>query len=304
MTVLSPSLSVDIRQDSTLRTYLDLFKPRVMSLVVFTGFVGLWVAPGSISIFHALIAIFCIAANAGAAGAINMWYDSDIDAVMERTALRPIPAGKVQARTALYLGIWVSLFSTLVMGLMLNWLAAGLLITANLYYVLIYTMWLKRRSAQNIVIGGAAGAFPPLIGWAAVTGSLEWTPLILFLLIFVWTPPHFWGLALYRMGDYAKAKVPMLPNVAGRRTTRIHIFVYSLLLFPVAVAPYFIGSAGLIYCVGAGVLSLIFAVLSAQLLIKDSNTKARALFGLSIGYLFLVFSLLVLDGRNVSFTGF
>lgn len=289
---------------ATLGTYLSLFKPRVMSLVVFTGFVGLWMAPGAINISNAIIAIFCIAANAGAAGAINMWYDADIDSVMERTALRPIPSGKVSSRTALQMGIWVSLLSFLLMGIALNWFAAGLLAAANLYYVFLYTMWLKRRSAQNIVIGGAAGAFPPMIGWAAVTGDISWTPVVLFLLIFMWTPPHFWGLALYRMGDYAAAKVPMLPNTAGRLVTRIHIFVYTLLLVPISLAPYFMGSVGVVYFIGTGFLSFVFLLLSFQLLIQDSDSKARALFGLSIAYLFLVFGLLVFDGRNVEFLRF
>lgn len=289
---------------ATLGTYLSLFKPRVMSLVVFTGFVGLWMAPGAINISNAIIAIFCIAANAGAAGAINMWYDADIDSVMERTALRPIPSGKVSSRTALQMGIWVSLLSFLLMGIALNWFAAALLAAANLYYVFLYTMWLKRRSAQNIVIGGAAGAFPPMIGWAAVTGDISWTSVVLFLLIFMWTPPHFWGLALYRMGDYAAAKVPMLPNTAGRLVTRIHIFVYTLLLVPISLAPYFMGSVGFVYFIGTGFLSFVFLLLSFQLLIQDSDSKARALFGLSIAYLFLVFGLLVFDGRNVEFLGF
>ena len=284
---------------ASLRTYFSLFKPRVMSLVVFTGFVGLWMAPGEISLWVAAAAIACIAANAGAAGAINMWYDVDIDQVMERTAMRALPTGKVLPETALYLGVWVSLISVLVMGFAVNWVAAGLLVAANLYYVLIYTVWLKRRSAQNIVIGGGAGAFPPLIGWAAVTGGLDWTPLALFLIIFIWTPPHFWGLALYRIGDYHKARVPMLPNVSGRYVTRVHILVYSALLIPVALLPFFLGSAGWFYALGATVLSLIFFTVSLQLFVKDDDAKARALFGLSIGYLFLVFGLLILDARAV-----
>ena len=284
---------------ASLGTYFSLFKPRVMSLVVFTGFVGLWMAPGEISLWVAVAAIACIAANAGAAGAINMWYDVDIDQVMERTAMRALPTGKVLPETALYLGVWVSLISVLVMGFAVNWVAAGLLVVANLYYVLIYTVWLKRRSAQNIVIGGGAGAFPPLIGWAAVTGGLDWTPLALFLIIFIWTPPHFWGLALYRIGDYHKARVPMLPNVSGRYVTRVHILVYSALLIPVALLPFFLGSTGWFYALGATVLSLIFFTVSLQLFVKDDDAKARALFGLSIGYLFLVFGLLILDGRAV-----
>ena len=296
------SANQDSASQAGLRTYFSLFKPRVMSLVVFTGFVGLWMAPGEISILTAIIAIACIAANAGAAGAINMWYDADIDALMERTAERAIPRGKVLPETALYLGMWVSLVSALVMGFAVNWVAAGLLVAANLYYVILYTMWLKRRSAQNIVIGGGAGAFPPMIGWAAVTGGLDWTPVALFLLIFMWTPPHFWGLALYRMGDYGKAQVPMLPNIAGRFVTRIHILVYCVLLLPISLAPYFLETAGILYAIGTGVLSTVFLILGIQLFLKDDDGKARALFGLSIAYLFLVFGLLVLDGRAVEFT--
>ena len=291
-----------VRETAGLGTYFSLFKPRVMWLVVFTGFVGLWVAPGEISVLSALVAIACIAANAGAAGAINMWYDADIDAIMERTVERAIPSGKVQAETALHLGVGVSFASALLMGLAVNWMAAFLLVCANLYYVVIYTMWLKRRWAQNIVIGGGAGAFPPLIGWAAVTGGLDWVPVALFLLIFFWTPPHFWGLALYRMGDYHKAGVPMLPNVAGRVVTRRHILAYAILLLPIAMTPYFLSaSIGLTYLVGATVLSLILIALSYQLFQKDDDGRARRLFGLSIAYLFLVFGLLILDGRGVQF---
>ncbi len=289
-------------QQFDLRAYFDLFKPRVMSLVVFTGFAGLWIAPGEISIWAALIAVVCIAVNAGGAGAINMWYDADIDQIMERTQSRPVPSGKVQARTALYLGLIASLISTIAMGLATNWVAAGLLVAANLYYVVLYTMWLKRRTAQNIVIGGGAGAFPPMIGWAAVTGGLETLPIVLFLLIFMWTPPHFWGLALYRMGDYGKAGIPMLPNVAGRDVTRAHILIYSILLVPLALAPYFLSEMlGWIYLIGSGVLTLLFLVLSVQLYMKDQDTTARNLFGYSIGYLFLIFGLMLVDGQGVMF---
>lgn len=285
-----------------LRAYFDLFKPRVMSLVVFTGFVGLWLAPGEISIWAALVAVACIAVNAGGAGAINMWYDADIDQIMERTQNRPVPSGKVQARTALYLGLGASLISTLIMGLATNWFAAALLVAANLYYVLLYTMWLKRRTAQNIVIGGGAGAFPPMIGWAAVTGGLGTLPIVLFLLIFMWTPPHFWGLALYRMGDYGKAGIPMLPNVAGREVTRTHILIYSILLFPLALAPYFLSELlGWLYLAGAGILTFLLLILSVQLYMKDQDTTARNLFAYSIGYLFLIFGLMLIDGRGVMF---
>ena len=287
------SASVSRPHPATLKTYLDLFKPRVMSLVVFTGLVGLWLAPGTISIWQAALAIVCIALNAGAAGAINMWYDADIDAIMERTAQRPIPAGHIRAETALYLGAGVSLASAILMALGVNWVAAGLLIIANLYYVFIYTMWLKRRTPQNIVIGGAAGAFPPMIGWAAVTGDVSWTSFMLFLLIFVWTPPHFWGLALYREGDYGKAGIPMMPNVAGRTSTRLQILIYAVLIVPVAVSPTLLGVTSWAYFWCALILSLALVGLSVQLYLKDSDLKARQLFGLSIGYLFLIFGLMM-----------
>ena len=284
------------------RAYFDLFKPRVMSLVVFTGFVGLWLAPGAISIWTLIIVVACIALGAGGAGAINMWYDADIDQLMERTRSRPVPSGKVQAHTALYLGLIATLVATLVLAWATNVVATGLLIAANLYYVLVYTLWLKRRTAQNIVIGGAAGAFPPMIGWAAVTGDLAPLPIVLFLIIFLWTPPHFWSLALYRMGDYEKAGIPMLPNVAGRKVTRRHILVYAALLLPLTLVPYFLSPVlGWVYLIGAGILTLLFLVLSAQLYQKDHDTTARNLFAYSIGYLFLLFSLMLVNGRGVTF---
>ena len=284
------------------RAYFDLFKPRVMSLVVFTGFVGLWLAPGAISIWTLILVVACIALGAGGAGAINMWYDADIDQLMERTRSRPVPSGKVQAHTALYLGLIATLVASLVLAWATNAVATGLLIAANLYYVLVYTLWLKRRTAQNIVIGGAAGAFPPMIGWAAVTGDLAPLPIVLFLIIFLWTPPHFWSLALYRMGDYEKAGIPMLPNVAGRKVTRRHILVYAALLLPLTLVPYFLSPVlGWVYLSGAGILTLLFLVLSAQLYQKDQDTTARNLFAYSIGYLFLLFSLMLVNGRGVIF---
>lgn len=283
---------------ASLRTYIDLFKPRVMSLVVFTGIAGLWLAGGEIAAWQAFIAILCIALNAGAAGAINMWYDADIDAIMERTAERPIPSGKVKAETALYLGVGVSLASAILMGLATNWVAAAILVAANLYYVVIYTMWLKRRTAQNIVIGGAAGAFPPMIGWAAVTGDVTWASFMLFLLIFVWTPPHFWGLALYREGDYGKAGIPMMPNVAGRLSTRVQILAYAVLIVPCAVSPTLLGVTSWAYFWCALVLSLVLVVLSLQLYLRDNDLKARQLFALSIGYLFLIFGLMMVFATN------
>ncbi len=277
--------------------YLRLLKPRVMSLVVFTGFAGLAVAPGSLHPVLAVVAIACIAVGAGAAGAINMWYDRDIDAVMQRTRRRPIPAGRVAADEALAFGVILSLFSVMLMGLGVNWTAAALLALAILFYVFVYTVWLKRRTPQNIVIGGAAGAFPPMIGWAAVTGTVSLESVVLFLIIFMWTPPHFWALALYRDGDYAKAGVPMLPVVAGRAATRRQILIYTLLLVPLTLAPTIIGIAGPAYGIAAGALGAIFLAQAIRLQRDRSERTARRLFGYSIAYLFLLFALLIADAR-------
>src|SRR5688572_23632703 len=238
--------------------YLTLLKPRVMSLVVFTGLVGLYLAPGALHPFLAFVAVLCIAVGAGASGAINMWYDRDIDAVMARTKDRPIPAGRVAPENALTFGVVLAVGSVTLMGVAVNWIASALLALTIGFYVFVYTAWLKRRTPQNIVIGGASGAFPPMIGWAAVTGDVTLAPLVLFALIFMWTPPHFWALALYRCGDYAKAGVPMLPVVAGDRETRRQILIYTILLVPVALAPCFIGLSGPIYGAAAAALSATF----------------------------------------------
>ena len=227
--------------------YFALLKPRVMSLVVFTGLVGMAVAPGTLHPVLAFTALLCIAVGAGASGAINMWYDADIDAIMERTKERPIPAGRVSANEALAFGTVLSVASVVLMGLAVNYVAAFLLAVTISFYVFVYTMWLKRRTPQNIVIGGAAGAFPPMIGWAAVSGDVSVESMVLFAIIFMWTPPHFWALSLWRDIDYAKAGVPMLPVVAGREATRKQIVLYSILLFPVAIMPYFLGYAGIFY---------------------------------------------------------
>jgi protoheme IX farnesyltransferase len=275
--------------------YLALLKPRVMSLVVFSGFAGLYAAPGELHPFLMAVAVLCIAVNAGAAGAINMWYERDIDALMERTRGRPLPRGKMAPQDALTFGVVLSLFSVMLMGVALNWLAAGLLALANAFYVFVYTIWLKRRTPQNIVIGGAAGAFPPMIGWAAVTGGIDLHALVLFALIFVWTPPHFWALALYRQMDYAKAKVPMLPVVAGRAATKRQIMAYSLLLAPLGVLPAVIGTAGAVYGAVAAVMGLCFVLLAGAVLRSESDRPARQLFGFSILYLFVLFALLILD---------
>jgi protoheme IX farnesyltransferase len=285
---------------SRVRDYVALLKPRVMSLVVFTGIAGLYLAPGHIHPFIGFIAILCITLASGASGAINMWYDADIDAVMERTKKRPIPAGRMIPEEALSFGIGLSAVSVIMMGLAVNLTAAILLASAILFYVFIYTMGLKRRTPQNIVIGGAAGAFPPMIGWAAVTDSVTLESLVLFSLIFMWTPPHFWALSLYKCKDYTKAGVPMLPVVRGDRVTRNHIWIYSLLLMPVAFAPFIIGMSGLIYLMGATALNLLF-LYYAWRIYRDNETSpravphAKALFGYSILYLFGLFVLLMLD---------
>jgi protoheme IX farnesyltransferase len=278
--------------------FVQLLKPRVMSLVVFTGLVGLVIAPGALHPVLSIVAILCIAVGSGAAGAINMWYDRDIDAIMERTANRPIPAGRVDPDDALVFGGLLSLFSVGLLGLATNWVAGGLLAAAILFYVFVYTMWLKRRTPQNIVIGGAAGAFPPLIGWAAVTGDVAAMPLVLFAIIFFWTPPHFWALALFRSGDYARAGIPMLPVVAGRRTTKAQMLAYTILLLPLSVSPYFLGATGMIYAVGAALLGVLFIVSAVRVWHEPDaagDRRAKQMFGFSILYLFLLFALLLAD---------
>ena len=280
---------------SRVRDYVALLKPRVMSLVVFTGFVGMALAPGHIHPLLAAIAVLCIALAAGASGAINMWYDRDIDAVMERTRTRPLPMGRIDPDDALAFGILLSVFSTALMGLAVNWVAAALLALTIGFYVFVYTMWLKRRTPQNIVIGGAAGAFPPMIGWAAVTGDVSWTSIALFLLIFMWTPPHFWALALYRRGDYARAGVPMLPVVAGERATKIQMLVYAVLLVPVSLAPTLLGAVGWLYGASAVALSALFVFASVRVLVTENHRPARQMFAYSILYLFLLFALMLAD---------
>ncbi len=275
--------------------YVALLKPRVMSLVVFTGFVGLYLAPGHIHPVLAAIAVLCIAVGAGAAGAINMWYDRDIDAVMRRTQGRPLPAGRMAPGEALGFGCVLAGASVLVMGLAVNWSAAALLALTIAFYVFVYTVWLKRRTPQNIVIGGAAGAFPPVVGWAAVTGDVGLPALLLFAIIFFWTPPHFWALALYRSGDYARAGVPMLPVVAGARETKKQMLAYTILLWPLTLAPALIGVAGALYGGAALVLSALFTFLAIRVWRDEGERSARQMFAFSILYLFLLFALLVID---------
>jgi heme o synthase len=275
--------------------YVEILKPRVMSLVVFTGFVGLAVAPGHLHPVLAAVAVLCIAVGAGAAGAINMWYERDIDAIMRRTAARPLPAGRMMPGEALGFGVVLAVGSVLVMALAVNSIAAGLLALTIAFYVFVYTIWLKRRTSQNIVIGGAAGAFPPLIGWAAATGDVGWGAIALFAIVFFWTPPHFWALALYRTDDYAKAGVPMLPVVAGPRRTKREMLVYTLALWPASLAPWFLGVAGMVYGLGALALSVLFTASAIRVWLDDSQRSAKLMFSFSLLYLLLIFSLLLVD---------
>ena len=275
--------------------YMALLKPRVMSLVVFTGFAGLVVAPDSLHPLLAVVTVLCIALSAGAAGAINMWYERDIDALMERTCKRPIPAGRIAPNRALAFGVTLNLLPILVMGLAINWTAAALLAFASGFYIFVYTIWLKRRTPQNIVIGGAAGALPPMIGWAAVTGSVSLESLVLFLIIFMWTPPHFWALALFRSGDYAKAGVPMLPVVAGMQSTRRQILAYAVLLLPITVMPAFTGLAGPLSGALLGILGLWFIYHAVRVLRDATVESARAMFRFSLLHLFLIFLILLAE---------
>ena len=287
--------AVSVVDGGTVGDYIALLKPRVMSLVIFTAFVGYVLAPGALHPVLGAIAILAVAVGAGASGAINMWYDRDIDAVMARTKGRPIPAGRVNADEALAFGVVLSIGSVVVMGLAVNWLAAGLLALTIGYYVFFYTMWLKRRTPQNIVVGGAAGAFPPMIGWAAATGEVSIESLVLFAIIFMWTPPHFWALALYRSGDYRAAGVPMLPVVAGRAETRRQIVIYSVLLAPLGVAPWWLGFAGPFYGSVAAVLGGVFLLGAVRVWRDDQERHCRQLFGFSILYLFAIFAMLLVD---------
>ena len=282
---------------ATVGDYIALMKPRVMSLVVFTALVGLAVAPGSLHPVAAFTALLCIAVGAGAAGALNMWYDADVDALMTRTARRPVPMGRVRPGEALAFGLTLGSFAVVTLGLLVSWVASALLAFTIFFYVVIYTMWLKRSTPQNIVIGGAAGAFPPMIGWAAVTGSLSSEPVLLFLIIFFWTPPHFWALALYRTEDYARARIPMLPVVSGDASTRRQIMVYTLILVPLGVAPWAFGYTGALYGVTAIVTGAIMVVLGWQVF-RESRPAERAsrnLFAFSILYLFLLFAVLLVE---------
>jgi heme o synthase len=285
--------------ESSVGDFVQLMKPRVMSLVVFSALTGMVVAPGSIHPVLAIIALLAITIGAGASGALNMWYDADIDARMARTAARPIPRGRLTRDEALSFGAVLAVFSILTLGVLVNWTAGILLAVTIAFYLFVYTMWLKRRTPQNIVIGGAAGAFPPMIGWAAVTGSVSIESVLLFLIIFMWTPPHFWALALYRCRDYERVGVPMLPVVAGPAETRRQIWLYSMVLVVLALVPSFIGMAGVAYLIAAVGLGTMFLCLAWRVRKitegREADAAARHLFGFSILYLFLLFAVMLVE---------
>jgi len=296
--------------EATASDYFALLKPRVMSLVVFTAFVGLVAAPVTINPLLAVIAILAIAIGAGASGALNMWYDADIDAVMTRTAGRPVPAGRVSPGEALSFGLVLSVLSVMTLGVLVNWLSAALLAFTIFFYAVVYTMWLKRWTPQNIVIGGAAGAIPPVIGWAAVTGTVSLESLILFLIIFLWTPPHFWALALFKSEDYARAGIPMMPNVAGQASTRRQIFAYALILAPVGILPWALGFTTSAYGAVSAVLGAGFVWYAWKVLGMADDDRAmkpaKALFGYSLLYLFAIFATYLADcvvGRALAMGG-
>lgn len=285
--------------EATASDYLALLKPRVMSLVVFTAFVGLVAAPVTVNPIEAITAILAIAVGAGASGALNMWYDADIDAVMTRTANRPVPAGRVMPGEALVFGLVLSFLSVMTLGVLVNWVAGGLLAFTIFFYAVVYTMWLKRWTPQNIVIGGAAGAFPPMVGWASATGAISLESVILFLIIFLWTPPHFWALALFKSEDYARAGIPMMPNVAGHASTRRQIFAYALVLAPIGVLPWVLGYTSVAYGVVSIALGIGFVWYAWKVLRMDDGDRAmkpaKALFGFSLLYLFAIFAVYLAD---------
>jgi protoheme IX farnesyltransferase len=282
-----------------MKAFLNLMKPRVMSLVIFTCAVGLLIAPVKVSFLDAVFSLIAVALGSGAAGALNMWYESDLDSLMTRTCLRPIPTGKLTKNQALTFGILSSLVSVIALYIFSNLIAATILAITILFYVFVYTIWLKRKTPQNIVIGGASGALPPVIGWAIATNGIALEPIILFLIIFIWTPSHFWALSLYKSEDYRKAKIPMLPITSGIRTTKLNIFIYALILFPIAISPFFLNYYGLIYLILAAVLSGYYVFISYKLFKeKDSILEKKLaikLFGYSILYLFMIFTSILID---------
>ena len=296
---ITKSKTLKIDYFSYIKAFFNLMKPRVMSLVIFTCAVGLLIAPIKISFTDAIYSLIAVALGSGAAGALNMWYESDLDSLMTRTCLRPIPTGKLTKKQALIFGIASSLISVIALYAFSNLTAAMILMITILFYVFIYTIWLKRKTPQNIVIGGAAGALPPMIGWAIATNGISLEPFILFLIIFIWTPSHFWALSLYKSEDYKKARIPMLPITSGIKTTKFNIFVYALILFPIALLPYFLNFSGLLYLAFSTILSCYYLFLSYKLL-KEKNSilekkLATKLFGYSILYLFMIFTFILID---------
>ena len=290
---------------SYIKAFFSLMKPRVMSLVIFTCTVGLLIAPVKINFINAIFSLGAVALGSGAAGALNMWYESDVDSLMTRTCLRPIPTGKLTKNQALTFGVLSSLVSVIVLYIFSNLIAATILTITILFYVFVYTIWLKRKTPQNIVIGGAAGALPPIIGWAIATGEIALEPIILFLIIFIWTPSHFWALSLYKFEDYKKAKIPMLPITSGIKTTKLNIFVYSLILYPIALAPYLLNYSGMIYLLFSISLSSYYVFTSYKLLKEKDVIKekklATKLFGYSIFYLFMIFTSILIDKVILNF---
>lgn len=304
MQMAAPIINQNVREDYLpgAGDFFALLKPRVMSLVIFTAFIGLVMAPGDIHPVIAFTAILCIAVGAGASGCLNMWYEADLDARMKRTKDRPIPSGRMDPQTALHFGVALSVASVLMMGLMVNIVAAALLLMTILFYVVVYTIWLKRRTSMNIVIGGAAGAFPPMIAWAAVTGGVSLESIALFGIIFMWTPPHFWSLSLFACKDYKAAGIPMLPVVSGEDETRKQILIYTLLMVPVSLAPWIMGFAGVVYAITAAVSGAIFIWLSFSLLRTKDIKSAKKTFYYSLVYLFLLFAVMggeILIGRII-----
>ena len=282
-----------------MKAFFNLMKPRVMSLVIFTCAVGLLIAPTKINFANAIYSLIAVALGSGAAGALNMWYESDLDSLMTRTCLRPIPTGKLTKNQALIFGVSSSLISVIALYIFSNFIAASILAITILFYVFVYTIWLKRKTPQNIVIGGAAGALPPIIGWAIATNGVSLEPIILFLIIFIWTPSHFWALSLYKTDDYRKARIPMLPITSGIKATKLNILIYSIILLPVVISPYFLNFSGLIYLFIATILSGYYIFISYRLLKINNKTLekkiAKKLFGYSILYLFAIFAFILID---------
>jgi protoheme IX farnesyltransferase len=296
-TIKSKTLKLDYF--GSIKAFFNLMKPRVMSLVLFTCAVGYLIAPVKINFLDAICSLVAVALGSGAAGALNMWYESDLDSLMTRTCLRPIPTGKLTKNQALTFGIFSSLFSVIALFIFSNLFAATILAITILFYVFIYTIWLKRKTPQNIVIGGASGALPPIIGWTIATNGVSLEPIILFLIIFIWTPSHFWALSLYKMDDYKKARIPMLPITSGIKITKLNILIYALILFPTVLSPYFLNFSGLFYFVTATIMSSYYILISYKLFKEKSSVKekrlASKLFGYSILYLFMIFVFILID---------